>query len=81
MEWAAGARGWSMKCDGVDLTKAREEVKAHYQSEFEHWQYKQAYWRGLLADAANMDWKSEEEIEALKSLHWSYYEEDSRLYA
>ena len=81
MEWAAGARGWSMNSDEFDLSDLREHVQAQYQSEFDHWQYKQAYWRGLLADAANMNWKSEEEIEALKSLHWSYYEDDTRLYA
>ena len=48
LEWAAGARGWSMNTDDLYLDDIRLEAKDRYQRAFKAWQLKQANWMSQL---------------------------------
>lgn len=48
LEWAAGARGWSMETEDAYLDDYRLEAKDRYRGAFERWQLRQANWMSLL---------------------------------
>ncbi|WP_114787329.1 rolling circle replication-associated protein [Vibrio tetraodonis] len=48
LEWAAGARGWTMNTDDVYLDDIRLEAQCRYERHFEAWQFRQANWKNQL---------------------------------
>jgi len=48
LEWATGARGWSMRTDDIYIDDIRLEAKDRYQCAFKAWQLKQANWMSQL---------------------------------
>ncbi|CAH7148564.1 conserved hypothetical protein [Vibrio chagasii] len=48
LEWAAGARGWSMTTEDAYLDDIRLEAKDRYRQAFQRWQVNQANWLSLL---------------------------------
>ncbi|WP_070964621.1 rolling circle replication-associated protein [Vibrio sonorensis] len=49
LEWAAGARGWSMQTDDLYIDDIRLEAKERYKQAFKSWQLRQAEWANQLA--------------------------------
>lgn len=79
--WATGARGWSMTSNDLELSDIRDYAKSKHQDDLIRFQEKQADWRSLLASANDMNLKSDDEVELLRSIHWRDYEENNRLCA
>lgn len=50
MLWAAGARGWGLKCRDTDMSDIKAVADERYQYAFTQFKEKQCYWKAVLND-------------------------------
>ena len=48
LNWAAGARRWSMHCDEIDMSDLQQNAVLHYESDYQRFQNRREEWQSLL---------------------------------
>ncbi|WP_051241275.1 rolling circle replication-associated protein [Vibrio litoralis] len=68
MFWAAGARGWGMKCRDMDMADIKQAADQQYQQERNRHIDKQCYWKAVINDSVPIA-IDEDEYERQRSYH------------
>ncbi|WP_240205664.1 hypothetical protein [Vibrio sp. CyArs1] len=74
MFWAAGARGWALKCRNLDLSDVKHSADNFYESSFARFKDNQAYWHSVLHDVVQPIEVDENEVSYWRSITADYLE-------
>ncbi len=79
LQWAAGARNWSLQCHDQDMSDIKAQSSEYYQAQYHRFLERQASWRAQLTQELPpvLD---EETMQQIISEHWSYYDEHNRTF-
>ncbi|MCL9775726.1 hypothetical protein [Vibrio methylphosphonaticus] len=61
--WAAGARGWSLKCSDIDMCDIKQDANEFYKKHYIRFKDRQAYWRSLADRYTVPDEPEQEQID------------------